>query len=128
MDQVPRANLLTTSQRETGAWFNVLPVPSLGTLLRLGLPLPSKWALIFVFPIHVAAAGGWTEKVCMYGLSCFPRHLAMNNVIKSHLAVLGPSGFDRGHESYPDNKKVFPFNGEGVSFGTERQDTLEGYT
>ena len=32
-DQVCRARLLATAQRESGAWLNALPVSSLGTLL-----------------------------------------------------------------------------------------------
>ena len=35
------------------------------TLRALGLPLPSEGALMFLFPIFVAAAGGWTVGVCM---------------------------------------------------------------
>ena len=32
-DQVSRARLLATAQKESGAWLNALPVSSLGTLL-----------------------------------------------------------------------------------------------
>ena len=35
------------------------------TLTALGLPLPSQWELMFVFPILVAAAAGWTVGVSM---------------------------------------------------------------
>ena len=58
----------TEGQRESGAWLNSLPVPSLGnfwTPRALGLPLPLEWGLVFVFLILAAAAGGWTVVVCM---------------------------------------------------------------
>ena len=38
-DQVCKARLLATAQRESGAWLNALPVSSLGTLLDSFLPL-----------------------------------------------------------------------------------------
>ena len=69
-DQVSRARLLATAQKESGAWLNALPVSSLGngnpkTPRVLGLPLPLDWALMFVFLILAVAAGGWTVGVCM---------------------------------------------------------------
>ena len=66
--QVYRARLLATAQNESGAWLNALPVRRLEhswTPRVLGLPLPLEWALMFVFLILVAAAGGWTVGVCM---------------------------------------------------------------
>ena len=54
-------------QRESETWVDALPDQSLGqywTLRALGPQLPSKWALIFVFPILVITAGGWTVGVC----------------------------------------------------------------
>ena len=69
-DQVSRARLLTTSQRESEsrAWLNAMPVSSLRTLLdseSFSVAIPLEWALMFVFLILAAAAGGWTVGVCM---------------------------------------------------------------
>ena len=63
VDQVFEARILALTQKESGSWLHVLPVSSLGklghywTLRALGLPLPSEWALIFVFLILAATAG-----------------------------------------------------------------------
>ena len=49
----------------------------------------------------------------------FPRHSAMNDVIKKELqkarlpSVLEPPGLDRGDGSRPDGITVFPFSGGG---------------
>ena len=70
LDQVSRARLMATTQKESGAWLNALPVSSLGTLLDsesfrvANWPSPSEWALMSVFLI-LAAAGRWTVEVCM---------------------------------------------------------------
>ena len=64
-EQVPRARLLATAQKESRVCISVLPVSSLWTPRALGLPFPLEWALMFVFPILAAAAGGWTVGVCM---------------------------------------------------------------
>ena len=90
-----RARLMTMAQEESGAWLNALPFSSLGlywTLKALWWSSPLEWALMIVFLILAAAAGGWTEEVCtMHGLSSkysagrFPRHSAMNDVIKRAL-------------------------------------------
>ena len=60
--------LLATTQKENGAWLNACRFCRLGhywTLRALGLPLSSKWALMFVFPVLAAAAGGYTIGICM---------------------------------------------------------------
>ena len=78
---------------------------------------------MFVFLILAVAAGGWTDSRGLHGLSCkysagrFPRHSAMNDVIKRALqkadlpSVLEPPGLDRGDGSRPDGITVFPFSG-----------------
>ena len=106
-DQVSRAILQDTAQRESGAWLNALPVSSLGKLLdsesfrvaialRVGADVCSS---------HSCRCDGRMDSkgLQLHGLSCkysaghFPSHLAMNDVVKRALqkACL-PSVLDRG--------------------------------
>ena len=54
---------------------------------------------------------------CKYSAGRFPRHSAMNDMIKRALqkaglpSVLEPPGLDRGDGSRPDGITVFPFSG-----------------
>ena len=54
---------------------------------------------------------------CRYSAGRFPRHSAMNDVVKRALqkaglpSVLEPPGLDRGDGSRPDGITVFPFSG-----------------
>ena len=84
-DQVSRARLLATAQSESGAWFNALPVPSLGTLLdsesfRVAIAL--RVGADVCIP-HSCRCGGRKDSKGWQGLSCHPRHSAMNDVVKS---------------------------------------------
>ena len=124
-DQVCRARLLATAQRESGAWLNALPVSSLGTLLdsesfRVAIAL--RVGADVCIP-HSCRCGGRMDSRGLHGLSCrysagrFPRHSAMNDVVKRALqkaglpSVLEPPGLDRGDGSRPDGITVFPFSG-----------------
>ena len=51
VDQMSRARLLANAQRESVVLAQCFPVSSLGIL-------PLEWALMFVFLILAAAAGG----------------------------------------------------------------------
>ena len=88
-DQVCRARLLATAQRESGAWLNALPVSSLGTLLdsesfRVAIAL--RVGADVCIP-HSCRCGGRMDSRGLHGLSCrysagrFPRHSAMNDVV-----------------------------------------------
>ena len=120
-DQVSRARL----QRESGAWLNTLPVSSLGTLqdsesFRVAIAL--RVGIDVCIP-HSCRCGGRIHSRGLHGLSCkysagrFPRHSAMNNVVKRALqnagllSVLEPPGLDRGDGSRPDGITVFQFSG-----------------
>ena len=92
-DQVWRARLLATAQRESGAWLNALPVSSLGTLLdsesfRVVIALRAGGD---VYIPHSCRFGGRMDSRGLHGLSCrystgrFPRHSAMNDVVKRAL-------------------------------------------
>ena len=59
---------LASTQKWSGVCFDALAVSSLKkfwTPRALGLPIPSKWELMLVFPILVGAAGWWIVGVCM---------------------------------------------------------------
>ena len=72
---------------------------------------------------HSCRCGGRMDSRGLNGLFCkystgrFPRHSAMNDVIKRALqkaglpSVLEPPGLDRGDGSRPDGITVFPFSG-----------------
>ena len=88
----------------------------------LGLSLPLEWALMFVFLIFAAAYGRMDRRglhgvFCKYSVSCFPKHSAMNDVVKRALqkaglpSVLEPPGLDRGVGSHPHGITVFLFSG-----------------
>ena len=73
--------------------------------------------------LHSCHCGGRMDSRGLHGLSCkysagrFPRHSAMNDVVKRALqkaglpSVLEPPGLDRGDRSRPDGITVFPFSG-----------------
>ena len=92
-DQVSRAKLLATAQKECGAWLNALPVSSLGTLLdsesfRVAIALGVSADICIP---HACRCGGMMDGKGMHGLSCrysagrHPRHFAMNDVVKRAL-------------------------------------------
>ena len=98
-DQVSRARLMATAQKESGDWLNALPVSSLGTLLD-----PESFRVAFALRVgpdicipHSCRCGGRMDSICLHGLSCkysagrFPRHSAMNDVIKRALHKAGLS-------------------------------------
>ena len=142
-DQVSRARLMATAQKESGVWLNSLPVLSLGALLD-----PESFRVAIVLRVgadvcipHSCRCGGRMDRRNLHGLSCkysagrFPRHSAMNDVFKRVLqkaslpSVLEPPGLDRGDGSRHDGIAVFPFSGVGVWFGIARVlILLLGYT
>ena len=142
-DQVSRVRLLATAQKESGAWLNALPVSSLGTLLdsesfRVAIAL--RVGADVCIP-HSCRCGGRMDSRGLHGLSCkysagrFPRHSAMNDVVKRALQKAGlpsflePPGLDRGNGSHPDGITVFPFSGgRSLVWDCTCVDTLLGYT
>ena len=123
--QVSRARLLATAQIESGAWLNALPVSSLGTLLdseSFRVAIAFRVGADVCIP-HSCRCGGRMDSRGLHGLSCkysagrFPRHSAMNDVVKRALQKAGlpsflePPGLDRGDGSRPDSLTVFPFSG-----------------
>ena len=136
-DQVSRARMLATAQRESGAWLNTLPVSSLGTLLdseSFKVAIALRVDADVCIP-HSCRCGGRMDSRGLHGLSCkyiagrFPRHSAMNDVIKRAFQnaamslVLEPPELDRGYRGIT----VFPFSG-GRSLVSDctRVDTFAG--
>lgn len=122
-DQVTRARLLAAGRKESGAWLNAVPIPSVGTLLdpevlriAIALRVGAK-----VCEQHSCRCGRQMDERGLHGLSCrfsagrHPRHAAMNDVVKRALLRAGipsnlePPGLDRGDGSRPDGITVFPF-------------------
>ena len=123
-DPRTRARLLAVQAKESGAWLNALPVPSLGLRLddevvriaaglRLGVPLCRP---------HVCSqCGGHVDKLGIHGLSCkfsagrLPRHTAINTIVKTSLAraqfpsTLEPSGLSRSDGKRPDGVTITPW-------------------
>ena len=123
--QVSRARLLATAQRESGAWLNALLVSSLGTMQDSGsfrVAIALRVGADVCIP-YSCRCGGRMDSRGLHGLSCkhsagrFPRHSAMNDVVKRALqkaglpSVFEPPGLDRGDGSRPDGITVFPFSG-----------------
>ena len=119
-DQVSRARLMATAQKESGAWLNALPVSSLGTLLDsevFRVAIAIRVGADVCIP-HSCPRSGRMDSRGLHGLSCkysagrFPTHSAM---------VLEPPGLDRGDGSRPDGLiNSLPVLGVGVWFGIAR--------
>ena len=118
------ARLRAASQPHSGAWLNVLPVASLGTLLdretlrtavalRVGAPACA---------LHRCRCGATVDSRGLHALSCqlsagrLPRHAALNDTVKRALlsagmpSILEPAGLDRGDGRRPDGMTTFPFS------------------
>ena len=101
-DQVSRARIMATAQKESGALLNVLPVSLLGTLLD-----PESLRVAITLRVgadvcihHSCCCGGRMDRTDLnalsyrYSVGRFPRHSAMNDVIKRALQKAGlPSDF-----------------------------------
>ena len=71
-EQVSRARLMATTQKETGAWLNALPVSSLGTLLesevfRVAIAIRMGADVRIT---HSSLRGGRMDSRGLHGLSC----------------------------------------------------------
>ena len=137
-DQTVRARLLAASCRESGLWLHAVPVPSLGTQLdpetlriSVALRVGAK-----ICQQHPCRCGQRMDELGLHGLSCrysagrFPRHAALNDIVKRSLqraglpSVLEPLGLDRGDGKRPDGITIFPFkNGKSLCWDSTCVDT-----
>jgi len=124
-DQKFKARLLAVQTKESGAWLNALPSPSLGTLLenssfriaialRVGQPLCEP---------HKCTCGENVDKLGYHGLSCRKsagrrsRHEIINDIIKRALvsaeipAIREPDGCSRSDGKRPDGMTLVPWKG-----------------
>ena len=95
------------------------------TLRALGWPLAIAHRVSAIVFIPISCGfGGWMGSgglhglTCKFSAGCFPRHSAMNDVIKRALqkaglpSVLEPPELDRGDGSRPNGITVFPYSGD----------------
>ena len=123
LDQHRLACLSLASQPHSGDWLNSLPSSSLGTLLdndslRIGVALRLGLRICVA---HKCRCGSMVDEFGLHPLSCrlsagrFPRHSALNDVVKRGLEAAGfpsqlePVGLDRGDGKRPDGITMFPF-------------------
>ena len=139
-NQIHRARLAAACMPHTAAWLQALPIPSLGlhiddetiriaVALRLGLPICE--------PHLCKLCGRSVDRLGHHGLSCtksagrFPRHAALNDVVKRALSsagvpsILEPVGLDRGDGRRPDGLTTFPFSrGRSLAWDATCVDTF----
>ena len=104
--------------------MNCLPSTAIGTLLdneSFRIAISQRLDLTVCAP-HKCRCGAIVDRYGLHPLSCrfsagrFPRHSALNGIIKRALssagfnAVLEPVGLDRGDGKRPDGMTVFPFS------------------
>ena len=124
-NQTHRARLAAAFMPHTAAWLQALPIPSLGLhiddeTIRIAVAL--RLGLAVCEPHQCKLCGRSVDSLGHHGLSCkksagrFPRHAALNDVIKRALSSAGvPSilesvGLDRGDGRRPDGLTTFPFS------------------
>ena len=129
----------SASQLHSGDWLNAIPSSSLGTLLdndslRIGLAI--RLGLQVCEP-HKCRCGATIDGFGLHPLSCrisagrFPRHAALNDVIKRGLEAAGfpsqlePVGLDRGDGKRPDGITLFPYkSGKSLVWDATCTDTF----
>ena len=138
-DQISRARILSAQQKESAAWLNALPIPSLGNHLdseTLRIAIALRVGAPICVP-HRCRCGGQVDPTGHHGLSCrlnagrFPRHAQLNDIIKRALAsagvpsILEPQGTDRGDGKRPDGMTIFPWkNGRSLVWDATCVDTF----
>ena len=139
LDQHSLACFVAASQPKSGAWLNALPSSSIGTLLdddslRIGIAIRLG---LRVCESHACRCGSIVDEFGLHPLSCrfsagrFPRHAALNDVVKRGLEAAGfpsqlePVGLDRGDGKRPDGITLFPFkNGKALLWDATCTDTF----
>ena len=127
------------SSPHSGSWLNALPSSSIGTLLddesvRIGISIRLG---LRVCESHKCRCGSIVDEFGLHPLSCrlssgrFPRHAALNDVVRRGLESAGfasqlePVGLDRGDGKRPDGITLFPFrNGKALVWDATCTDTF----
>ena len=122
-DQLTRARLLAAAAPGSGAWLQAIPSAAYGMLLdseslRIGIGL--RVGSVLCEP-HRCRCGQTVDPMGLHPLSCrfsagrFPRHQALNDIIRRALvssgvpSTLEPPGLNRGDGKRPDGMTLFPF-------------------
>ena len=139
-NQTHRARLAAASMPYTAAWLQATPIPSLGLhiddeTIRIAVAL--RLGLGVCEPHQCRLCGHSVDRLGHHGLSCkksagrFPRHAALNDVIKRALSsagvpsILEPVGLDRGDGRRPDGMTTFPFScGRSLTWDATCVDTF----
>ena len=119
------ARILTAAQGHSGDWITAYPIAQVWTRLddeTLWISVALRVGLN-VCLAHQCRCGATVQSDGLHPLSCrfsagrFPRHSAINNIIKRSLdtaglhSILEPVGLDRGDGRRPDGVTSFPFKG-----------------
>ena len=114
--------LLTAQKNQTAAWSEAFPIASVGNLLR---PDELRIAIALrtganIFESTECRCGKFVDRLGLHGLSynkntgCFPRHSAINSILKRSLtcislpSVLEPVGLTRDRRR-PDRLTLNPW-------------------
>ena len=123
-DQHRLACFSAAAQPHSGAWLSAIPSPAIGTLMddecvRYAVALRTGAR---VCEQHRCRCGAVIDEFGLHPLACsksagrFPRHSALNDILKRALdaagfhSILEPVGLDRGDGKRPDGMTVFPFS------------------
>ena len=123
-DQFSRARILAAAAPRSGAWLSAVPSRSIGLALdpeTIRISVAFRVGSNICLP-HKCRCGATVDSKGLHTLSCkysagrFPRHSAINDVIKRALSgcgipsLLEPVGINRGDGKRPDGVTLFPFS------------------
>jgi hypothetical protein len=119
-----KARLLATATKESGAWLNALPCPSLGLVLddsSLRIAVGLRLGTTLCHP-HICVCGENVDHLGTHGLSCvkkggtFSRHSALNNILRQAFSkvnvptLLEPPGMFRTDGKRADGVTLAPWS------------------
>ncbi len=97
-DTRTKARLLATASKESGKWLHALPCASLGTFLhhdQLRIAVALRLGAPMCVPHRCRLCDSAVDEFGLHGLSCrrssgsFPRHHALNNILRRALVSTG---------------------------------------
>ena len=125
-DSLSHARLMSTSNPESGAWLNALPVPSLGLCLEdetIRIAVGLRLGLDLCEPHECCHCGTEVNRKGLHGLSCrhsrgrHHRHAELNDTIRRAMTLanipsrLEPTGMTRDDGKRPDGVTLIPWKG-----------------